>query len=90
MFEKSVAPGHRKVLHQGTDKEQIVFISMNKMCNSESTLPFSLTTMTTPEVVNWRKTPACLQLGQYEGKLMNGNGLACRRKKANQFRFLIT
>ena len=36
MFEKSVAPGHRKVLHQGTDKEQIVFISMNKMCNSDS------------------------------------------------------
>ena len=37
--------------------------------------------MTTPEVVNWRKTSASLQLGQCPGKLMNGNGLTCRGKR---------
>jgi len=40
--------------------------------------------MTTPEVVNWHKTPASLQLGQYPGKLMNGNGLTCRGKRQNK------
>lgn len=40
--------------------------------------------MTTPEVVNWRKTPASLQLGQCPGKLMNGNGLTCRGKRRNK------
>lgn len=40
--------------------------------------------MTTPEVVNWRETPASLQLGQYPGKLMNGNGLTCRGKRQNK------
>ena len=37
--------------------------------------------LTTPEVVNWHKTPASLQLGQCPGKLMNENGLICRGKR---------
>jgi len=40
--------------------------------------------MTIPEVVNWHKTPASLQLGQCPGKLMKGNGLICREKKTEQ------
>ena len=45
--------------------------------------------MTTPEVVDGRKTPASLQIGQDEGKLMNGNGLAWKRKKKFKFFYNI-
>lgn len=41
MFYKSISPGHRKVFHQGTDKEQIIFTCINMTCNPKHYLSHS-------------------------------------------------